>query len=173
MIRSPHSARISRPFSQPLRSSSSKGSRLSFRQVRAGGGSEAADPTPSEPPKSFGGKVKDWFASQKQLAVKLKELGLSAILAYGLFDAVTYTTFFYIAFTAYEAQTGINPTTNVKAVIQILLGMWLANNTTRPFRVGGAALISPAISKMLKVRFASNVFFFFHYFSAASVGAFA
>ena len=40
---------------------------------------------------------------------RVAKLGLAAVLAYGLFDAVTYTTFFVLAFLGYEKSTGKNP----------------------------------------------------------------
>jgi hypothetical protein len=46
-------------------------------------------------------------------------LGLAAVLAYGLFDAVTYTTFFVLAFLGYEKSTGKNPAVNLKALLGV------------------------------------------------------
>jgi hypothetical protein len=47
------------------------------------------------------------------------KLGLAAVLAYGLFDAVTYTTFFVLAFLGYEKSTGKNPAANIKALLGV------------------------------------------------------
>jgi hypothetical protein len=47
-------------------------------------------------------------------------------VAYGLFDAVTYTTFFILAFLGYEKSTGKNPAANLKALLGVcflLLGI--------------------------------------------------
>ncbi len=55
------------------------------------------------------------------MRAKVAKLGLAAVLAYGLFDAVTYTTFFVLAFLGYEKSTGKNPAANLKA----LLGVWI------------------------------------------------
>ena len=50
---------------------------------------------------------------------KLAKLGLAAILAYGLFDGVTYTSFFALAFLGYEKSTGNNPAANLKALLGV------------------------------------------------------
>jgi hypothetical protein len=49
---------------------------------------------------------------------KVVKLGLAAVLAYGLFDAVTYTTS-VLAFLGYEKSTGKNPATNLKALLGV------------------------------------------------------
>ncbi|KAF3432693.1 hypothetical protein FNV43_RR23795 [Rhamnella rubrinervis] len=54
-----------------------------------------------------------------KMSSKLAKLGLAVVLAYGLFDGVTYTTFFIMAFLGYEKSTGKNPAANLQA----LLGM--------------------------------------------------
>ncbi|GMG98888.1 hypothetical protein Nepgr_000728 [Nepenthes gracilis] len=78
--------------------------------------------------------------------------GLAAVLAYGLFDGVTYTTFFVLAFLGYEKSTGKNPAANLQALVGIVVLMWTGNNVTRPFRVAGAAALAPAIDKGRVVR---------------------
>ena len=50
---------------------------------------------------------------------RVAKLGLAAVLAYGLFDAVTYTTFFVLAFLGYEKSTGKNPAANLKALLGV------------------------------------------------------
>jgi hypothetical protein len=58
---------------------------------------------------------------------RVAKLGLAAVLAYGLFDAVTYTTFFVLAFLGYEKSTGKNPAANLKALLGVcylLLRTW-------------------------------------------------
>lgn len=54
------------------------------------------------------------------MMTRAAKLGLAAVLAYGLFDAVTYTVFSVLAFLGYEKSTGKNPAANLKA----LLGLW-------------------------------------------------
>lgn len=78
---------------------------------------------------------------------KVKELGLPAVIAYGLTDAVTYTAAFVLAFLSYEKTTGINPTTDLKAVVSIMVLMWAGNNVTRPARVAGAIAASPLVKR--------------------------
>ncbi|XP_050220832.1 uncharacterized protein LOC126671148 isoform X2 [Mercurialis annua] len=58
-----------------------------------------------------------WKANSAEMSSKLAKLGLSAVLAYGLFDAVTYTTFFVLAFLGYEKSTGKNPAANLQALL--------------------------------------------------------
>lgn len=84
------------------------------------------------------------------MSAKLAKLGLAAVLAYGLFDAVTYTSFFVIAFLGYEKSTAKNPATNLKALLGIVILMWTGNNITRPFRVAGAAALAPVLDRGLK-----------------------
>lgn len=84
------------------------------------------------------------------MSTKLAKLGLAAVLAYGLFDGVTYTTFFLLAFLGYEKSTGKNPAANLQALLGIVILMWTGNNVTRPFRVAGAAALAPFIDRVLK-----------------------
>eukprot|EP00897_Mesotaenium_endlicherianum_P006043 jgi/Mesen1/5467/ME000273S04708 len=93
---------------------------------------------------------RNWQSSAGELRAKVAKLGLSAVLAYGLFDGVTYTTFFILAFLGYEKSTGQNPAANLKALLGIVVLMWTGNNVTRPFRVAGAAALAPFIDKGLK-----------------------
>ncbi|KAJ8440663.1 hypothetical protein Cgig2_031080 [Carnegiea gigantea] len=89
-------------------------------------------------------------AKSAEMSAKVAKLGLSAVLAYGLFDGVTYTTFFVLAFLGYEKSTGKNPAANLQALLGIVLLMWTGNNVTRPFRVAGAAALAPVIDKGLR-----------------------
>jgi hypothetical protein len=56
-----------------------------------------------------------------EMRARVAKLGLAAVLAYGLFDAVTYTTFFVLAFLGYEKSTGKNPAANIKALLGVRL----------------------------------------------------
>eukprot|EP00271_Cylindrocystis_brebissonii_P011583 TRINITY_DN29450_c0_g1_i1.p1 TRINITY_DN29450_c0_g1~~TRINITY_DN29450_c0_g1_i1.p1 ORF type:complete len:226 (+),score=28.09 TRINITY_DN29450_c0_g1_i1:214-891(+) len=85
-----------------------------------------------------------------ELREKLAKLGPAAVLAYGLFDGLTYTTFFVLAFLSYEKTTGKNPAANLKALLGIVVLMWTGNNVTRPFRVAGAAALAPMLSRGIK-----------------------
>ncbi|KAJ4833188.1 hypothetical protein Tsubulata_016059 [Turnera subulata] len=91
-----------------------------------------------------------WRANSAEMSSKLAKLGLAAVLAYGLFDGVTYTSFFVLAFFGYEKSTGKNPAANLQALLGIVILMWTGNNITRPFRVAGAAALAPLIDKGLK-----------------------
>lgn len=53
-----------------------------------------------------------------ELKEKVAKLGRAGLLAYGLFNAITYTTFFFIAFLAFE-KTGQNPANNLKACLGV------------------------------------------------------
>ncbi|XP_065875669.1 uncharacterized protein [Euphorbia lathyris] len=91
-----------------------------------------------------------WKVNSAEMRSKVAKLGLAAVLAYGLFDAVTYTSFFVFAFLGYEKSTGKNPAANLQALLGIVILMWSGNNITRPFRVGGAAALAPVIDKGLR-----------------------
>lgn len=93
---------------------------------------------------------KNWQTSASELRQKVAKLGLSAVLAYGLFDGVTYTSFFVLAFLGYETSTGKNPAANIKSLLGIVVAMWAGNNVTRPFRVAGAAALAPLIDRGLR-----------------------
>ena len=67
----------------------------------------------------------------------------------GLFDGISYTIAFSIAFLGYEAQTGLNPTQNVADLIKIVILMWAGNNVTRPFRLAGAAALAPFMDRFM------------------------
>lgn len=58
-------------------------------------------------------------ANSAEMSAKLAKLGLAAVLAYGLFDGVTYTTFFILAFLGYEKSTGKNPAANLQALLGV------------------------------------------------------
>lgn len=55
------------------------------------------------------------------MSSKLAKLGLAAVLAYGIFDGITYTSFFVLAFLGYEKSTGNNPAANLQALIGVTL----------------------------------------------------
>lgn len=50
---------------------------------------------------------------------KLAKLGLAAVLAYGIFDGITYTSFFVLAFLGYEKSSGKNPAANLQALVGV------------------------------------------------------
>ncbi|KAL9249993.1 hypothetical protein AKJ16_DCAP25589 [Drosera capensis] len=91
-----------------------------------------------------------WKVKSAEMSRKLAKFGLAAVLAYGIFDGITYTSFFVMAFLGYEKSTGKNPAANIQALIGIVLLMWTGNNFTRPFRVAGAAALAPVIDKGLR-----------------------
>ncbi|TMW86389.1 hypothetical protein EJD97_021463 [Solanum chilense] len=93
---------------------------------------------------------KKWKENSAEMSAKVAKLGLAAVLAYGIIDGVTYTSFFVLAFMGYEKTTGNNPAANLQSLLGIIIAMWTGNNVTRPFRVAGAAALAPAIDKGLK-----------------------
>lgn len=112
------------------------------------------DASPSVNAPAADGKALTWWQRQQQksaaLRKKLVALGPAAVLAYGLFDGITYTIAFSIAFLGYEAKTGLNPTANLADIVKIVLLMWAGNNATRPFRLAGAAALAPAMEKLME-----------------------
>lgn len=46
-----------------------------------------------------------------------------AVAAAGIFDGVSYTIAFSLAFLGYEARTGLNPTANVADIVKICILM--------------------------------------------------
>nr|CAB3488148.1 unnamed protein product [Digitaria exilis] len=108
------------------------------------------EPEPEPEPEPKRGFWTKWMVGSAEARARVAKLGLAAVLAYGLFDAVTYTTFFVLAFLGYEKSTGKNPAANLKALLGIVILMWTGNNVTRPFRVAGAAALAPVIDKGLK-----------------------
>lgn len=45
-----------------------------------------------------------------------------------LFDGVSYTIAFAIAFLGYEARTGLNPTQNVADLVKVRVLLWAQDN---------------------------------------------
>jgi hypothetical protein len=66
-----------------------------------------------------------------------------------MFDGLSYTIAFAIAFLGYEARTGLNPTQNVADLVKICVLMWAGNNVTRPFRLAGAAALAPFMDRLM------------------------
>ncbi|KAL4457305.1 hypothetical protein ABPG75_012170 [Micractinium tetrahymenae] len=118
------------------------------------GSSNGAGGAPAVPVSSSSGGLFGWLKAQQQrsaeLRAKLATLGLAAVLAYGLFDGISYTIAFSLAFLGYEAQTGLNPTQNVADIVKICILMWAGNNVTRPFRLAGAAALAPFMDKFME-----------------------
>lgn len=114
--------------------------------------------------------VRDWYSAQQERSKKLRDTligyGPAAVLAYGLFDGVSYSIAFAIAFLGYEARTGLNPTSNVGDIVKICILMWAGNNVTRPFRLAGAAALAPPVDILLnkvqkKLGLPSKIYAFF------------
>ncbi|EFN55448.1 hypothetical protein CHLNCDRAFT_133767 [Chlorella variabilis] len=119
---------------------------------------QVASPRPAAtdaPPSTYtGGGLWGWLRAQQQrtadLRKRLASLGLAAALSYGIFDAMTYTIAFSLAFLGYEARTGLNPTQNVADIVKICILMWAGNNVTRPFRLAGAAALAPFMDRLME-----------------------
>lgn len=93
---------------------------------------------------------KNWQMNACELRDKISKLGRAGLLAYGLFSGIIYTSFFFIAFLAFEKSTGQNPANNLKGCLGGMVTLWTGNNFTRPFRVAGAAAMAPFMDKVLK-----------------------
>ena len=63
-----------------------------------------------------------------EMRAQVAKLGLAAVLAYGLFDGVTYTSFFVLAFLGYEKSTGQNPAANLKALLGVSFSCLSSHN---------------------------------------------
>lgn len=124
----------------------------SMPQNQGGEDAEAEVQDNSSP--STMGRVQSWFRrnAEKSAALrkKLISYGPAAVLAYGLFDGVSYSIAFAIAFLGYEARTGLNPTANVADIVKICILMWAGNNVTRPFRLAGAAALAPWVDMVME-----------------------
>ncbi|KAI8104907.1 hypothetical protein M9435_000084 [Picochlorum sp. BPE23] len=119
-----------------------------------GGEQEEANEVQDNASPSTMTKVQAWFRrnAEKSAALrkKLISYGPAAVLAYGLFDGVSYSIAFAIAFLGYEARTGLNPTANVADIVKICILMWAGNNVTRPFRLAGAAALAPWVDMVME-----------------------
>ena len=82
---------------------------------------------------------------QSRLA-QLRAYGVAAIIAYGMFDAVTYSLSFVIALAGFKRATNNAPLT-WQNLLKVVGGMWLLNNFSRPFRVAGALLLAPVVDR--------------------------
>ncbi|PSC73555.1 hypothetical protein C2E20_3215 [Micractinium conductrix] len=134
-------------------SSSSNGASTPASASSNGAGTAPGGAAPAAEASSGAGGLFGWLRAQRErsaaLRVKLASLGLAAVLAYGLFDGLTYTVAFSLAFLGYEARYGVNPTTDMAAVAKICVLMWAGNNVTRPFRLAGAAALAPFMDKLM------------------------
>jgi hypothetical protein len=132
---------------------------------------------PSTP--SLISRVRSWLERNRERSRAVRETllgyGPAAVLAYGLFDGVSYSIAFAIAFIGYEAKTGLNPTANVADIVRICILMWAGNNVTRPFRLAGAAALAPAVDTVMgklqrKLNLPNKLYsFFILTFAVASV----
>ncbi|CAA2995755.1 uncharacterized protein LOC111385885 isoform X3 [Olea europaea subsp. europaea] len=71
-----------------------------------------------------------------EMSSKLAKLGLAAVLAYGIFDGVTYTSFFVLAFLGYEKSTGKNPAANLQALLGVRIVYFVNFKEFRMFVLG-------------------------------------
>ncbi|GAB0494283.1 hypothetical protein MMPV_005575, partial [Pyropia vietnamensis] len=121
-----------------------------------GDAASAAGRPPATPPSSgvvaAPTSATSWWARLRatlapaNAAATLRTYGLSAVLAYGLFDAVTYSLSAVLAARAYFAAGGV---WGWAAVPKIFAGMWLINNVSRPLRVAGALALAPVVERWL------------------------
>ncbi|ERN15637.1 hypothetical protein AMTR_s00048p00194150 [Amborella trichopoda] len=82
---------------------------------------------------------------------KIAKLGLAAVLAYGIIDGITYTTFFILAFLGYEKSTGKNPAANIQALLGVNSNIDVDRKQCDEAVSGRwAAALAPIIDKGLK-----------------------
>ncbi|CAA2995756.1 uncharacterized protein LOC111385885 isoform X4 [Olea europaea subsp. europaea] len=77
-----------------------------------------------------------WKENSAEMSSKLAKLGLAAVLAYGIFDGVTYTSFFVLAFLGYEKSTGKNPAANLQALLGVRIVYFVNFKEFRMFVLG-------------------------------------
>ena len=151
-----------------IRTTLSSATRDSHAVPSVNASSSAEDPGPPVP--SLVDKLKAWLKENQEKSKAVKEklvsYGPAAVLAYGLFDGVSYSIAFAIAFLGYEAQTGLNPVANLQDLVKICILMWAGNNVTRPFRLAGAAALAPFVDGVMeklrvKLRLPSKLYSFF------------
>lgn len=143
---------------------------LSVTIVNASSSDSAGSAADPPPPSSLAEKLKGWWKTNQDksrvVKEKLMSYGPAAVLAYGLFDGVSYSIAFAIAFLGYEAQTGLNPCANISDLVRICVLMWAGNNVTRPFRLAGAAALAPFVDSIMeklqaKLRLPNKLYSFF------------
>ncbi len=134
--------------------------------VNAGSPAEEPEPPAPSPVDKINAWLKENREKSKAVKEKLVSYGPAAVLAYGLFDGVSYSIAFAIAFLGYEAQTGLNPVANLQDLVKICILMWAGNNVTRPFRLAGAAALAPFVDGIMeklcvKLRLPNKLYSFF------------
>mmetsp|Transcript_1988 Transcript_1988/g.7871 ORF Transcript_1988/g.7871 Transcript_1988/m.7871 type:complete len:216 (-) Transcript_1988:4225-4872(-) len=83
----------------------------------------------------------------KSIVEKLRTYGVAAVIAYGMFDSISYSLSFLIAMKSYTGSTGEALSWNtLPAILAIMYGI---NNFSRPFRIAGAALVAPTVDKVI------------------------
>jgi len=72
-------------------------------------------------------------------------LGQAALLAYLLIDIAVYAVLGLVVRSAFRRVQGQEPWQDPKAFVVAVAATWAGNNATRPFRLAGAAALSPAL----------------------------
>jgi len=98
--------------------------------------------------KRLQGAFTNLFPEKETALQRLRSYGLAAILAYGFFDAITYSASFVIALITFKRATDNAPLT-WQNFLKVVAGMWLLNNFSRPFRIAGALLLAPLVDQFV------------------------
>ncbi|CAL5220661.1 g2707 [Coccomyxa viridis] len=88
-------------------------------------------------------RSKDWKA-------RLREYGLSGVLAYGMLNTIYYTaTFWYMWTHVYKVPKGIGLAAASRKFVEVLGITWAGSQLTKVARGFGALLLAPVVDKLL------------------------
>ena len=82
---------------------------------------------------------------------KLQEMGLSVLLSYGWVSNCNMAFCLIVSWVTFGKTTGLSPLAAGQwpGFLAVYMGLWLACNFLRPFRLAAAAAISPLFDKLL------------------------
>lgn len=99
------------------------------------------------------GRLKQWWKKTAKVdRKKMAELGVSAVLSYGLISNLNYCGTLCAAKIIFEKKNGVSPFApgQWKAFLAIYGGLWAAMNFVRPLRVWLALGLTPYFDKLIQ-----------------------